>query len=165
MNKWKLYVRRSVVRSEDLRQRLLDLKQRKSVFFHWKSIVEESNILPEPHPKQGPPEPHPKQGPPDTPRTSFRRTQRCADLLRKLKALLLELRNARLCKVAKALLDSVREKTAQFAASRQLVPTVTQLTRGVRRTSVYMGFLCFEFVDSSEGLHFQSVQSHFMLLM
>ena len=48
--------------------------------------------------------------------------------------------------MAKALLDSVREKAARFAASRQIVPTVTQLTRGVRRTSVYMGFLCFEFV-------------------
>ena len=77
----------------------------------------------------------------------FRRTRRSDDLLRKSRALLLELCNGRLCKVAKVILERIREKAAKIAAPRQLVPASTQLlAHGVHRTGVYMGSVCFEFV-------------------
>jgi hypothetical protein len=135
---WKILLthrRARTIEVNDLRLRLLNFKKRNRIFQHWKSIVAEAYNF------SDPPQP-PRSS--ETPRSRFRHSGRYDELLRKLRALLLELRNSRLCKFAKAYLIGSRKQRYRADSTRQLiVPTSQEVF--FRMARIVIGTCFYEF--------------------
>jgi hypothetical protein len=135
---WKILLthrRARTIEVDDLRLRLLNFKKRNRIFQHWKSIVAESYNF------SDPPQP-PRSA--ETPRSRFHHSGRYDELLRKLRALLLELRNSRLCKFAKAYLVGSRKQRYRADSTRPLiVPASQQLF--FRMAQIVIGTCFYEF--------------------